>query len=391
MSTNAFPSPETPTPIRLRRVALAVVILVLIGLAIGLVPRSVASRKLIAETSVESVPIVSVVTPTSAKADWGTPLPADVQAFIQASIHARASGYLKAWFVDIGDHVTNGQVLAEIDTPELNQQLAQARAEVNQAQANLDLAKITADRWSELLKTASVSEQETAEKQSDLALKNANLEAAQANFNRLQQLKDFARVVAPFSGVVTARNTDIGQLIAAGSGPELFRMAQTDPLRVYVRVPQQYVRGLAPGQKAELTFVQLPGRTFTGELTRTAGAMDPTSRTLQVELQVSNPNDEILAGGYAQVRFSESAAPNVLMLSDNALIFRAEGLQVAVLGQDNKVSLRSVTLGRDFGKTVEVLSGLSLSDRVIDNPPDSITDGMTVQVAQTDTKDLAAQ
>ncbi|HNQ73808.1 MAG TPA: efflux RND transporter periplasmic adaptor subunit [Verrucomicrobiota bacterium] len=391
MNTHASPSPATPTPVRLRRMALVVAILVLLGLAIGLVPRSVASRKLSTATRAESVPIVSVISPTSAKADWGTPLPADVQAFIQASIHARASGYLKAWFVDIGDRVTNGQVLAEIDTPELDQQLAQAQAEVHQAQAGRDLAKITADRWAALLTTASVSEQETAEKQSDLALKTAHLEAAQANYNRLQQLQDFARVVAPFTGTITARNTDVGQLITAGNGPELFRMAQTDPLRVYVRVPQQYVRGLVPGQNAELTFVQLPGRTFTGKLTRTAGAMEPASRTLQVELQVDNPNGEILAGSYAQVRFNEAAAPEVLQLSGNALLFRAEGLQVAVLAGDNKVSLRAVTLGRDFGKTVEVLSGLSLRDRVIENPPDFITDGMVVQVAPANHSEVAAQ
>lgn len=391
MNTNASSSPDAPPPVRLRRVAEVVVLLLVIGLAVGLVPRWLAHRKLIVAARTESAPTVSVITPTPAQAAWGTPLPADVQAFIQASIHARASGYLKAWLVDIGDHVTNGQVLAEIDTPELDQQLAQAKAEVNQAKAALDLAKITADRWSELLKTASVSEQETAEKQSDYALKQANLAAAQANYNRLEQLQNFARVTAPFTGTITARNTDIGQLIAAGSGPELFRMAQTDPLRVYVRVPQQYVHALAPGQKAELTFLEQPGRKFTGELTRTAGAMDPASRTLQVELQVNNPNGDLLAGSYAQVRFNESAAPKVLALSDNALIFRAEGMQVAVVGDDHKAHLRSVTLGRDFGKTVEVLAGLNPGDRIIDNPPDSITDGMTVQVAQPETRNLAAQ
>ena len=316
------------------------------------------------------------------KPDLGTPLPAEVQAFVEASIHARASGYLKNWFVDIGEHVTNGQVLAEIDTPELDQQLAQAKAELDQANASLALAKTTADRWTELLKTASVSEQETAEKTADYALKQANVEAASANVQRLEDLKVFDRVTAPFDGTVTLRNTDIGQLIAAGSGPELFRLAQTDPLRVYVRVPQSLDHAIAPGQKAKLTFQELPGRTFEATVTRTAGAVDPSSRTLQVELQVPNPRGEILAGSYAQVRFTEAADPQGLTLSDNALIFRAQGMQVAVVGSDNKVQLRPIKIGRDFGDVVELLSGLQPGDRVIVNPPDSIADGMTVQIAK---------
>jgi membrane fusion protein, multidrug efflux system len=381
MNSNSPPS-STASPIRLRRVAEIVVVLVVIGLIIGLVPRWLAHRKLLAETHADSVLTVNVISPTPSKPDLGTPLPAEVQAFVQATIHARASGYLKNWFVDIGEHVTNGQVLAEIDTPELDQQLAQARAELDQAKAALDLAKTTADRWTDLLKTASVSEQETVEKTADYTLKQANVEAANANVQRLEDLKNFDRVTAPFDGTVTARNTDIGQLISADSGPELFRMAQTDPLRVYVRVPQPFIHAIAPGQKAALTFQELPGRVFEARVTRTAGAVDPTSRTLQVELQVPNPRGEILAGSYAQVRFNEAAPANVLTLSDNALIFRSQGMQVAMVGADNKVHLHSVTLGRDFGDTVEVLDGLKADDRVIDNPPDSIADGMTVQVEQ---------
>ncbi|MGA9777483.1 MAG: efflux RND transporter periplasmic adaptor subunit [Limisphaerales bacterium] len=376
------PPTSAPPPVRLRRVAEVTVILIVIGLAIGFVPRWLAHRKLLAEARTDSVRTVTVISPKPASPDLGTPLPADVQAFIQASIHARASGYLKNWQVDIGDRVTNGQVLAEIDTPELDAQLAQARAELDQAKAALDLAKITADRWTELLKTASVSEQETAEKQSDYVLKQANVEAAQANVKRLQDLKSFDRVTAPFDGVVTLRNTDIGQLIAADSGPELFRMAQTDPLRIYVQVPQQYIHAIAPGQKAELTFLELPGRTFTATVTRIAGAVDPGTRTLQVELQVPNPHGGIFAGSYAQVRFNEAADPGVLTISDNAVIFRAQGTQVAVVGSDHKVHLRSVKLGRDFGDIIEVVDGLSTNDRVIDNPPDSIAEGMSVQIAR---------
>jgi RND family efflux transporter MFP subunit len=313
--------------------------------------------------------------------DLGTPLPADVQPFIEAAIHARASGYLKSWLVDIGDHVTNNQLLAEIETPELDQQLAQARAELDQTIAARDLAKITADRWTELLKTASVSEQETAEKNSDYLLKQATVESARANVQRLEAMKEFDHVTAPFDGVVTLRSTDIGQLIAAGSGPELFRLAQTDPLRVYVRVPQQLAHGIVLGQKASLTFQEIPGRVFQGTVTRTAGAVDPASRTLQVELLVPNPHGDIFSGSYAQVRFDENAGPSVLTLSDNGLIFRAQGMQAAVVGPDNKVQLHSITLGRDFGDRVEVLAGLSPTDQVILNPPDGIAEGMTVQVA----------
>jgi RND family efflux transporter MFP subunit len=379
---NSNSSSSAKPPIRLTRIAQIVVALVIIGLLIGFVPRWIHRHQLLAETRADSTPTVDVVSPTAAKPDFGTPLPAEVQAFVQASIHARASGYLKNWFVDIGEHVTNGQVLAEIDTPELDQQLAQAKAELDQANASLELAKTTADRWTELLKTASVSEQETAEKTADYTLKQANVEAAHANVQRLDDLKNFDRVTAPFDGTVTLRNTDIGQLISANSGPELFRLAQTNPLRVYVRVPQPLVHAIAPGQKAELTFQELQGRTFEATVTRTAGAVDPSSRTLQVELQVANPRGEILAGSYAQVRFPEATDPHVLTLSDSALVFRAQGMQVAVVGSDNKVQMRSIKLGRDFGNVVEVLSGLQPGDRAIVNPPDSIADGMTVQISQ---------
>jgi RND family efflux transporter MFP subunit len=378
---NANPAP-TPPPIRLRRIAEIVVVLVVLGLLIGFVPRWLSRRQLVAAALADSVATVQVVSPAVTRPDLGTPLPAEVQPFVEASIHARASGYLKNWLVDIGAVVTNGQVLAEIETPELDQQLAQARAQLDQANAALALAKITADRWTELLKTASVSEQETAEKTADYAVKQADVEAAKANVRRLEDLKSFDRVTALFDGTITVRNTDIGQLIAADSGPELFHLAQTDPLRVYVRVPQAYAHAIAPGQMAKLTFQELPGRLFTATVTSTAGAADPGSRTLLVELQVPNPRGEILAGSYAQVRFTEAVAAQMLMLSDNTLIFRAQGMQVAVVGDDNKVQLRSVKLGRDLGNTVEILSGLAATDRVVLNPPDAIADGMTVQIAQ---------
>ena len=377
MNTN---SPSSTPPVRLRRIAEIVIVLVIIGLLIGFVPRWLHSRKLVADTRADSIPTVDVVSPIAAKADLGTPLPAEVQAFMQASIHARASGYLKNWFVDIGENVTNGQVLAEIDTPELDQQIAQAKAELDQTQAALDLAKTTADRWTNLLKTASVSEQETAEKTGDYALKQANVEAARANLQRLNDLKKFDLVTAPFDGTVTLRNTDIGQLIAADSGPELFRVAQTDPLRIYVRVPQPLGHVIAPGQKAELTFQELPGRVFEAKVTRTAGAVEPSSRTLQVELQVPNPRGEILAGSYAQVRFTEVADAHGLTLADNALVFRAQGSQVAVVTKDNKVHWQNINVGRDFGTYMEVLNGLDENARVVMNPTDDLTEGLPVDV-----------
>lgn len=368
-------------PVRLILIAQIVLALVVIGLIIGFVPRLLARNKLNTENRADTQITVDVVSPTAFKPNLGTPLPAEVQAFTQASIHARASGYLKNWFVDIGDHVTNGQALAEIETPDLDQQLAQAKAELDQANANLGLAKISADRWTELLKTASVSDQEAAEKQADYALKKADVSAAQANVRRLEELKKFARVTAPFDGTITMRNTDIGQLISATGDVELFRLSQTDPLRIYVRVPQSLIYAITPGQTAQLTFQEMPGRNFIATVTRTAGAVDPTSRTLQVELQVPNPKGEILAGSYAQVRFNDATNLTGLTLSDNTLVFRAQGMQVAVVGSNNIVQLRAIKLGRDFGNTVEVLNGITAADRITINPPDSIADGMVVKIS----------
>jgi RND family efflux transporter MFP subunit len=381
------PTPITPdstaTPVtgaHLRRMVWIILALIIVGAAIGFVPRWLASRQLVRETQADEVVTVNVVSPIPTLPDFGTPLPAEVQAFVEAPIYARASGYLKNWFVDIGGQVTNGQPLAEIFTPELDEQLDQARAELAQNQAALNLAQITADRWAGLLKTASVSEQEAAEKSADLALKKAMVDAARANLKRLADLKNFDVVTAPFEGVITVRNTDIGQLVTADGGRELFRLAQTDPLRVYVRVPQTLSHAVVPGQTAELSFQELPGRKFSAVVTRLAGAVDAGSRTLLVELQVRNPRGEIFAGSYAQVRFNDTAAPSVLRISDTALITRAQGVQVAVVGADGLVQLRSIELGRDFGSYVEVLSGVTPSDRVIVNPPDAVSDGMAVQV-----------
>jgi len=304
-----------------------------------------------------------------------------VRPFVEAPIYARASGYLKRWLVDLGGTVEAGQLLAEIDSPELNQELARARAELAQAEAALALARVTATRWADLLKTASVSEQETAEKQSDLALKSATVDGARANVHRLEELQSFERVTAPFAGVITARRTDVGELVAAAGGRELFRLAQTGTLRVYVRVPQTAARAVKLGQIAELTIPELPGRIVPAKVVRTSGAMDPSSRTLLTELEVDNAKGEILAGSYAQVRFPNAQSEAVLTLPSNTLLFRAEGLQVGVVGADGTVALRGVTLGRDFGATVEVLAGVGPADRVIVNPADSLLNGARVRLA----------
>jgi len=378
---SAPPQPARP-PVKLGPIFVVATVLIVIGLAVGFIPRMLAHRSLVKETAENSVQSVLVVSPEPGKSEMGVPLPAEVQAFVEAPIYARASGYLKKWDVDIGQHVEAGQLLAEIDTPELDQQLEQAKAEVAQADANLTLAKSTSERWVDLLKTASVSEQETAEKQADYELKKANLEAARANLHRLEDLKSFARVTAPFAGTITARDTDVGQLITAGNGRWLFRLAQTNPLRVYVHVPQTLSRAVEPGQKAELTISELPGRKFDAKIVRTAGAMDPASRTLLAELEVNNPQNEILAGSYAQVRFHDTMGDPTLTLPANTLLFRSEGMQVGVVDSAGKVDVRTVRLGRDFGQSVEIVEGVKAGDHVIMNPPDSLASGMTVRVAE---------
>jgi membrane fusion protein (multidrug efflux system) len=379
---SAHPAAPKAPPVRLKRIALIAAVIILIGLVIGLLPRWLARRSLARETKELAVTSVAVVSPMPGKTDLGVPLTAEVQAFVEAPIYARASGYLKRWLVDIGDRVKAGQLLAEIDTPELNQQLEQARAEVAQAEAALNLAKTTAARWIDLLKTASVSEQETSEKQADLELKKANVDGARANLHRLEELKGFAKVTAPFDGTITARQTDVGQLIAAGNGRELFRLAQTNPLRVYVRVPQTMSHAIETGQKAELILDQMPGHKFAAKVVRTAGAMDPGSRTLLTELEVDNARGEILAGSYAQVRFTDTVVAPTLTLPANTLLFRSDGIRVGVVNGDGKVELRSIKLGRDFGQTMEILEGVAANDRVIMNPPDSLASGLTVRVAE---------
>jgi RND family efflux transporter MFP subunit len=376
---------QTPSPIHRfthspTHLLTALAVLIVIGVIAGLVPRWRHQTELGAETLELSIPTVTVVTPKPGESSSGLPLPAEIKAWVETPIYARANGYLKRRFVDIGTHVEAGQLLAEIDTPELNQELERARAQQAQAEASLGLAKITSDRWSGLLKTASVSEQEAAEKQADLKLKTAIADSARAEVRRLERLQSFSRVTAPFSGTITARNIDSGDLIVAAGGKELFHLAETQKLRVFVQVPQAMARSIGSDQTAEMTVPELPGRPFTAKVIRTAGVIAADSRTLLVELEVDNSKDEIIAGSYAQVRFTEAKMEAVLTLPANTMLFRAEGPQVGIVQEDGKVELRTVKLGRDFGQSIEVLTGVSPNDRVIINPSESLASGATVAI-----------
>jgi RND family efflux transporter MFP subunit len=351
----------------------------------GVVPRVRARATLRSETNRLAVPAVIVVQPKHSSPGQEVVLPANVQAYRDAPIYARTNGYLKRWYVDIGARVKTGQLLAEIDSPEVDQQLHQARADLNTAEANMRLSEITATRYQGLLKTDSVSQQDADNAAGDYAAKKAIVQSALANLKRLEQLVSFEKIYAPFDGVITARNTDIGQLIDSGSSggthSELFHIAQPGKLRVYVNVPELYSRLTKPGLKADLTLAEYPGRRFEGTLVRTADAIDQASRTLLVEIEVNNPTGELLSGAYAEVHLRLPGNISTFTIPVNALLFRSEGLRVAVV-KDGKANLTSVTLGRDYGSEVEVLTGLNGDENLIVNPPDSLVSGQQVRMAQ---------
>jgi RND family efflux transporter MFP subunit len=364
---------------------LAVVCAVLL-VVFGILPRIQARTALRQETDQMAVPTVAVVQPKRSAPAHEIILPASVQAFADAPIYARTNGYLKRWYVDIGTRVQAGQLLADIDTPEVNQQLRQARADLATSQANLNLSKITAGRYAGLLATDSVSKQESDNATGDYEAKQALLQSSQANVRRLEELLSFQKIYAPFAGVITARNTDIGALIDSGSSggtrTELFHIVQPDKLRVYVSVPQVYSQAAKPGLTADLTLSEFPGRRFEGKLVRTANAIDPTSRTLLVEIAVNNPTGQLFTGSYAEVHLKLPTPTSSLILPVNTLLFRAEGLRVATVGDGQRVELKQITLGHDFGSEVEVVAGLNGNENVIVNPPDSVIAGETVRVAQ---------
>jgi RND family efflux transporter MFP subunit len=384
MSEPPLSAPSAAPDPRIRRY-----VLIALGLAVllaiwGIASRLIARNALQHEAASAAVPTVATVKPKHGPASDTLVLPGTVQAFYEAPIYARTSGYLKDWKTDIGTSVSKGQLLAEIDTPEIDQQLRGAQAELGTAEANYQLARTTNERWQGLLATQSVSQQDADQRAGDAAAKAAARRSAAANVARLRELESFKRVVAPFDGVVTQRNTDVGALINAGTTPNnaLFRVADTHRLRIYVSVPQAYAASIQPGLAARLEFADRPGSAYTAEVASTSRALDANSRTLQVQLQIDNARGELLPGSYAQVHFALSAGNDTLRVPVNAVLFRSEGLLVATVDDQQHVHLRHITQGRDFGTEVEVLSGVSGNDTLVLNPPDSISDGQQVRIAQ---------
>jgi RND family efflux transporter MFP subunit len=353
------------------------------AISTGLISRARANSELQRQTLHDSIPTVAVLHPQVTSGAQEVVLPGNMQAFMDTPIWARASGYLKAWYVDIGARVKQGQLLAEIESPEVDQQLEQAKENLNTSQANLKLSQITAERYTNLFKTDSVAKQDVDNAVQDAAAKGATVKAAQANVSRLQQMVGYEKVYAPFDGVITARNIDVGALVNADtntSGKELFHLASTSTLRVYVSVPEAYSRSATPGVNALLTLNEFPGRQFKGMIVRNADAIDINSRTLLVEVDVRNSTGELLPGSYVSVHLKLPSKIQAVVIPANALLFRSEGLRVAIV-RSGRTVLQPVLLGRDFGDTVEVVSGITPNDSVIANPSDSIVSGQQVNVS----------
>lgn len=389
-SPGSLPDPDGDAPPSRGRGLLIkwflIVFLVLIVLGgFNLLQRRAARQVLAQQTEQMAVPYVSVVRATPISGESELVLPGNIQSYVESPIYARTNGYLKKWYKDIGSRVNQGELLAEIDTPEVDAQLAQARADLATSQANLKLASITSQRYQELLKSDAVSKQDVDNFTGDFAAKQAMVQSAEANVKRLEDLESFKRVYAPFAGVITQRNVDIGNLINAGNGgtstKEMFDLAKTDPLRVYVAVPQTYAPSIHEGMKACLELSEFPGRDFCGVVARTAGAVDPSTRTLLTEVDVPNPAGVLLRGEYAQVHFGAKLSGNRLTIPNFALLFRPEGTMVAVVGPDRRIHLQTLTIGRDLGDSVEVLGGIKSEDTFVINPPDALEEGERVLIA----------
>jgi membrane fusion protein, multidrug efflux system len=378
--------PEVP-PAPPRKALMIVGVLLLILLAAGgitLLLRVSHEHALAKETERETIPTVAVVHPIAEKPDEELVLPGTLQAFVESPIYARTNGYLIRWYRDIGSRVKQGELLATIDTPEVDQELDQARATRQQVLAQMDIARITAERWENLRKTDSVSAQEADQYTSGYQQAKANLAAAEANVHRLQDLESFKNVYAPFTGVLTRRNVDPGALINAGAqaaGRELFDIARTDTLRVFTPVPQLYAPFVKVGEKTNITLQEIPGAKFPASVARTADAIDPSTRTLLTEVDVPNPDGRLLPGSLGEVHFAVGVNVDKVTVPVNAMLFRAQGAQVAVVGLDNKIQLRHLNIGRDYGTTLEVLGGLSTNDQIVINPPDSLEEGQQVNLA----------
>ncbi|CAE6820091.1 efflux RND transporter periplasmic adaptor subunit [Paraburkholderia nemoris] len=379
----------TPSPNSRRRAwPFALAGLVAALLIVGIVPRLRASAALTQQTQAQSVLSVSVVTPRPAPAVNELLLPGAVTPFAEASIYARTSGYLAHWNTDIGVQVKSGQTLATIDAPDLDAQLRQARADEATAQANFDFAKTTAQRWQEMLKTQSVAQQDADTKVSDMEARRAMLASAQANVAHLAELVSYEKITAPFDGTITARNVDVGALVTAGGTPgtagmsgELFHIQQTGVLRVFVDVPQNDAPYVTPDTGVYLTAQQYPGRRIAAKVARTTGSIDPSSRTLRVEVDVDNKDGALMPGAYVQVHLQLQSTTPALELPVSALLFRPDGVTVAVVDGNGRAALKTVHIGRDFGTHVEITTGLAATDRVIDNPGDSLSTGQLVQIA----------
>jgi RND family efflux transporter MFP subunit len=384
MSDHTSPAHPAATPLQRRHYVWILLALALLLAVWGIVSRLSARNALEREAASAAIPTVTTLHAQKGPASSSIVLPGSVQAYYEAPIYARTNGYLRIWYTDIGAPVKKGQLLGEIETPEVDQQRRQAIADMATAKANYELARITNERWQGLVATQSVSQQDADERAGDAAAKAAALQSAAANLARLNELESFKRVLAPFDGVVTQRNTDIGALINAGAGQtpgsSLFRVADTHRLRIYVYVPQPYSAAIHAGVTAGLEFADHPGRRYTATVASTARALDAASRTLQVELQIDNAAGELLPGSYAQVYFELPAALDTLRIPVNTVIFRTQGLQVATVGAGGRVHLKSITEGRDFGTEIEVLSGISVAEAIILNPPDSIGEGQQVHV-----------
>jgi RND family efflux transporter MFP subunit len=349
----------------------------------GIMARRTSEHSLAKETAASAIPSVNVVYPAPSTLSSEIALPGNTQAFTDTPIYSRTNGYLKNWYFDIGAHVRKGQLMAQIETPEVDQQLQVAQADLKSAEANLDLANTTSSRYQNLLKTNSVSKQETDVAMSDAAAKKAAVDASMANVRRLEQLQSFEKVYAPFDGIVTARNTDIGRLISGGqttTPQELFHLAAIGKIRVYVAVPEAYSSAIKVGGKATLTLDEYPGRSFEGTIARNSNAIDQASRTLNVEVDVDNPKGELLPGAYVFVHFKVPEHAANLMIPSNTLLFRSEGLRVGVV-RNGRVQLIPVKIGRDAGASVEIASGLTTNDAVILDPSDSLASGQEVQIA----------
>jgi RND family efflux transporter MFP subunit len=357
-----------------------------------IVSRSLATKELAADTLDNFTTVVSVVRPKRSPAQVVIELPGNVTAFEEAPLYARVSGYLKHWDTDIGTHVAAGQQLAEIETPELDEELNQANAALAQANANLEIARISAERWQNLRQSDSVSQQDTDTRVATWHAREADVKAEEANVKRLKELTNFKMLTAPFPGIITARTMDAGTLITAGSGREIFRLARIDPLRVYLSLPQAYSQMVKSNDEATLSFPELPGQTFTGRVDRTAGAIDPVSRTLLTELLVSNRDGKLFSGAHVMVRLNVVSAEEPVIVPVNTLLFRNDqGVQAAVVESNNLVRLADVTVGRDYGTTVEIVRGLSETDNIILNPSDSITSGARVRIAPADNNTAASK